>query len=195
MATGPYGDLRPWPHRLSGGEAGVTDTDLVLSEARRDLEVAADLEEIGRVVRTAARQLTGAAGATFVLRDGDNCFYADEDAIAPLWKGQRFPIETCISGWAMLHGETAIVPDIETDPRIPLAAYRPTFVRSVAMAPAGSPAAAAIGAYWAQPRTPDPDEIRGLERLAALTGAAIDRVGLDGAPWAPNFGLDDPDAR
>ena len=31
------------------------------------------------------------------LREGR---YADEDAIGKLWKGQRFPMSTCISGWA-----------------------------------------------------------------------------------------------
>lgn len=31
--------------------------------------------------RRAARELTGAHGATFVLRDNDLCYYADEDAI------------------------------------------------------------------------------------------------------------------
>jgi hypothetical protein len=59
------------------------------------------LPEIQEIVRGGARRLTGADGATFVLRDGDKCFYADEDAIEPLWKGQRFPLEQCISGWAM----------------------------------------------------------------------------------------------
>ena len=34
------------------------------------------------VIRTAARQLTGADGPTFVLRDGNHCHYFDEDAIA-----------------------------------------------------------------------------------------------------------------
>jgi hypothetical protein len=173
----------------------MTDIEVVLARARDELEAAAALSDIGHVVRVAAREVTGAAGATFVVRDGDNCFYADEDAIAPLWKGQRFPIETCISGWAMMHEETAIAADIETDDRIPLAAYRPTFVRSVVMAPAGSPASAAIGAYWALPRTPHPDEVRGLERLAAMTGEAVARIGLDDAPWAPNFGLDEPGER
>ena len=64
------------------------------------LEAAQDLTAVGRVVRTAARTLTGAKGATFVLREHDHCFYADEDAIAPLWVGQRFPMTSCISGWA-----------------------------------------------------------------------------------------------
>jgi GAF domain-containing protein len=152
------------------------------------LDAAQDLTDVGVVVRTAARALTGAMGATFVLREDDQCFYADEDAIAPLWKGQRFPMTSCISGWAMLHGTTAVIPDIELDPRIPLAAYRPTFVRSLAMAPVGSPPVAAIGAYWSVARTPEPGAVASLEALAAATGRAIDRIGLDGAPWAPSFG-------
>jgi GAF domain-containing protein len=157
------------------------------------LDRADDLGEVGRIVRTAARALTGAMGATFVLRDDDQCFYADEDAIAPLWKGQRFPMSTCISGWAMLHATTAVVPDIEVDPRIPLEAYRPTFVRSLAMAPVGAPdPVAAIGVYWSIPRTPASDAIASLDELAAVTGAAISRIGFADAPWAPRFGQADP---
>ena len=63
------------------------------------LSLARGLEEIMAVVRRGVRHLTGADGVTFVLRDGGLCHYADEDAISPLWKGQRFPLETCISGW------------------------------------------------------------------------------------------------
>jgi len=153
-----------------------------------ELSVARDLGDVGLVVRSAARALTGALGATFVLRDDDQCFYADEDAIAPLWKGQRFPMSSCISGWAMLHGTTAVIPDIELDPRIPLAAYRATFVRSLAMAPVGIPPVAAIGAYWSVARTPEAGAVASLEALAAATGRAIERIGLDDAPWAPSFG-------
>jgi GAF domain-containing protein len=153
------------------------------------LDHADDLGEVGRIVRTAARALTGAMGATFVLRERDQCFYADEDAIAPLWKGQRFPLTSCISGWAMLNGTAAVVPDIEADPRIPLEAYRPTFVRSLAMTPVGTPEpVAAIGAYWSMPRTPRPEELAALLALAAVTADAIARIGFDEAPWAPRFG-------
>jgi GAF domain-containing protein len=153
-----------------------------------ELDAVGDITEVGEVVRTAARLLTGAMGATFVIREADQCFYADEDAIAPLWKGQRFPIGSCLSGWAMLHGVTVVVPDIEHDPRVPLEAYRPTFVRSLAMVPVGCrEPVAAIGAYWSAPRAPRPDEVRRLEALAAATGAAIDRIGLAEAPWAPSF--------
>lgn len=78
----------------------------------QELSLARDLESIMRIVRTVARKLTGADGATFVLRDNGLCFYADEDAISPLWKGNRFPMEVCISGWTMLNKKSAIIEDI-----------------------------------------------------------------------------------
>lgn len=152
------------------------------------LHAATSLTGIGEVVRSAARAVTGARGATFVLREGDLCFYADEDAIAPLWKGQRFPMSECISGWAMLARQSACVPDIELDDRIPLAAYRPTFVRSLMMVPINrdSPVGA-IGAYWSVVGAPDPERLAALEEVAAAAAEAIERVGLADAPWAPNF--------
>ncbi|MET9272597.1 GAF domain-containing protein [Kribbella sp. NPDC003557] len=159
-----------------------------MAEQLAALEVATSLDHVGEIVRKEARRVTGAQGATFVLREEDRCFYADEDAIAPLWKGQRFPITACISGWAMLHDETAVVPDISVDDRIPLEAYLPTFVRSLLMVPVGSPTpVAAIGAYWSRRYRATPDEIASLEDLAAQTATAIQRIGLDNAPWAPTF--------
>jgi GAF domain-containing protein len=154
------------------------------------LDNAENLAEIGEVVRSAARSVTGADGATFVLRDGDLCFYADEDAIAPLWKGQRFPMSQCVSGWAMLHRESVTIPDIELDERVPIVAYRPTFVRSMVMSPIGRDRpVGAIGVYWAHIRQHAADCVAALESLADATADAIARVGLDDAPWAPNFSL------
>jgi GAF domain-containing protein len=175
---------------VGGRNRGMNAMEELPNQLREQLRATRDLIEVGRVVRTAARTLTGAKGATFVLRDVDHCFYADEDAIAPLWVGQRFPMTNCISGWAMLNDETAIVPDIEYDDRIPIEVYRPTFVRSLVMVPVRTPEpAAAIGAYWSVPRTPLPDEVNRLEALAAETGVAIARIGLADAPWAPNFAV------
>ena len=114
----------------------------------KELSLTRDLAAIMAIVRRAARALSGADGATFVLRDGDCCYYADEEAIGPLWKGQRFPLQSCISGWAMIHQQPAVVEDIYSDARIPIDAYEPTFVRSVVMVPirAMEPIGA-IGAY------------------------------------------------
>lgn len=108
---------------------------LGLVEVVQRLALARDLPAIQQVVRTPARRLSAADGATFVLRDGDRCHDADEDAIAPLWKGQRFPMSACVSGWAMLNRRPAVIPDIYADARTPHAAYRPTFVKSLVMVP------------------------------------------------------------
>ena len=159
------------------------------------LAAATDLEALGAAVRTHARALAEAQGATFVLREGDSCFYADEDAMSPLWKGQRFPLIHCITGWAMLNRAVAAVPDIDDDPRVPREVYRATFVRSLVAVPivtrahdgSAGAAAGAIGVYWDHHRTPSAVLLSRLQRLAALAGEAMDRIGLDDAPWAPTF--------
>lgn len=152
---------------------------------------ASSVVEVCDVVRHLARHAAAADAATFVLRDGDKCFYADEDSIAPLWKGQRFPIGQCISGWSMLHAEVAAVPDIRRDDRIPLEAYLPTFVRSLVMVPVGVPVpVAAIGAYWAARHEVTQEELARLLDVAATAADALRRVGLADAPWAPNFADD-----
>ncbi len=141
------------------------------------LSPARDLQSIVDIVRVAARQLTGADGATFVLRDGDKCYYVDEDAISPLWKGQRFPLEACISGWAMLNSKSTVIPDIYKDARIPHAAYQPTFVHSLAMVPIRSAAPiGAIGNYWADHHECTREELSLLEALANTTAVAMENV-------------------
>lgn len=150
-----------------------------LVEVAQELSLARDLRAIMKVVRTAARELTAADGATFVLRDGDQCFYADENAISPLWKGRRFPISDCISGWAMLNREAAVIEDIYSDPRIPIDAYRSTFVKSLAMVPIRTAApVGAIGNYWASRHRATDGEVKLLRALADLTSVALQNVQL-----------------
>jgi GAF domain-containing protein len=125
------------------------------------------------VVRNTARQLIGAEGVTFVLRDEDHVRYLEEDAVWPLWKGQRFPIGECISGWVITHDEPAIIPDVYDDPRVLLSAYRGTFVRSMAMVPVGKPPLGAIGAYWAAHHVASRSE---MEMLAAIADSALIQI-------------------
>jgi signal transduction histidine kinase len=139
------------------------------------LSLARDLTSIIDIVRRAARALVHADGATFVLRDGDRCFYAEEDAIAPLWKGQRFPLQACISGWTMLNRQPAIIEDIYLDSRIPHDAYRPTFVKSLVMTPIRTVAPiGTIGVYWATQHLATKTEIDLLQGLADSTSIAIE---------------------
>lgn len=143
----------------------------------QELSLARTLEAVIAIVRRTARALTGADGATFILRDGDQCYYVDEDAISPLWKGQRFPMSACISGWAMINRQQVTIEDIYTDPRIPVEAYRPTFVKSLVMVPIRTiNPIGAIGNYWAERRQPEPLEIKLLQALADTTAVALENV-------------------
>ena len=157
-------------------EVDVTHT---LLDAVGELSRARELAEIQEVVRKAARRLVNADGATFILRDGDKCFYADEDAISPLWKGQRFPLEACISGWSILHGSAVAIEDIYDDGRIPHEAYRPTFVKSLVMTPirAVEPLGA-IGMYWEDHHRATPHEMAAARSLADSTAVALENVRL-----------------
>lgn len=140
------------------------------------LRAAERLEDVQQVVKVAARQIADAHGATFVLLDRDMCYYADEDSMSPLWKGQRFPVSDCISGWAMIHRAAVTISDIRRDARIPQEAYRPTFVRSLVVVPMlGPDALGAIGVYWARPGKPDTNVVEALQCLAGLAVAALER--------------------
>lgn len=148
-----------------------------LVAAVQELSHARDFDTIRRIVRHAARELTGADGATLVLREADQCHYVDEDAISPLWKGNRFPLSACISGWAMLHRQSVAIKDIYADSRIPADAYRPTFVKSLLTVPIRSDdPIGAIGNYWASPHDATIREIELLEALANTTAVALENV-------------------
>jgi PAS domain S-box-containing protein len=147
---------------------------LKLTEVSRALVGAITREEVTRIVCRAARDLVRADAATFILREAQRVRYVEEDSIAPLWKGHDFSIEACISGWAMLNSEIAIVRDIYEDPRIPHSAYRPTFVKSLVMTPVGpGTPVASIGVYWAEHHEASDYEIELLRALAGVADLAL----------------------
>jgi len=149
----------------------------LLLAAIKDLSFRRSLGDVMEVVRRVARELTGADGVTFVLREGDHCYYADENAIAPLWKGKRFPIGMCVSGWVMLNRQAVAVEDIYDDPRVPADAYRATFVQSLAMVPVRTAdPVGAIGAYWASRHRATEAEMETLQTLADAAALALANV-------------------
>ncbi|MFA7322062.1 MAG: ATP-binding protein [Dokdonella sp.] len=150
-----------------------------LAEVVEKIAAARDLPGLMEIVRHAVRELTGADGVTLVLRENGNCHYADEDAVGPLWKGQRFPLESCISGWTMLNREAAVIEDIYVDPRIPHAAYRPTFVKSLSMVPIGrEQPVGAIGCYWAERHRASAEELELQQALADAMSVGIANLDL-----------------
>ncbi|MBP2301181.1 sensor histidine kinase [Azospirillum picis] len=150
-----------------------------LTKALARISRARTRDEVVETIRTSARSLIGCQGISIILKEGSLCHYVEEDAIGPLWKGQKFPASTCISGWSMINRKTAVVPDIAQDERIPQELYGGTFVRSLAMAPVRVDApVAAIGAYWSQPYAPDLWEVETLEALAEAAAAALENADL-----------------
>ncbi len=150
-----------------------------LPDIIQNLSHTRDIGSVMSIVRSAARSLVGADGAAFILRDADFCYYADEEAVSPLWKGQRFLMNRCISGWVMQNAQPAIIGDIYADERIPVDAYRTTFVKSMAMVPIRQTSPiGAIGTYWANLRQPTEEEIHILQALADATSIAMENIDL-----------------
>ena len=161
-----------------------------LVDAIERLASAGSVDDVVDVLRTTARRLLGSDGVAVILKEGDNCRYVEEDAIGPLWKGRKFPIASCISGWAMMHRRVVVIPDVLLDDRIPGDLYRATFVRSLVVAPVRSQdPLGAIGAYWAEVYEPSADEVDVLEALARATATALENVRLvDALSRALEFG-------
>ena len=150
-----------------------------LADAARRLSMADSMQEITAVVSSAARSLAQADGATFVLLEGDKCHYVDEDAVSPLWKGERFAKSECISGWVIENKESAFVGNVYADPRIPIELYRDTFVQSLISVPVRPEAPlGAIGVYWAVKAEQQAKTVQLIQSLADLASVAMENVNL-----------------
>jgi len=151
----------------------------LLVKAIQELTAARTMADIMETVRKHTRNLFKADGSTFILKEGDQCYYADEDAMAPLWKGQRFPLSVCIGGWSMIHKSSVAIPDVFSDPRVPVKYYRKTFVKSLAITPirAKDPVGA-IGVYWKDHHQPDDTDLQLLQTLTEAVARAIENVQL-----------------
>ena len=148
-------------------------------EAIETLAGAGGMDDVIATLRSTARRLIGADGIAVILREDEQCWYVEEDAMGPLWKGHKFPLASCISGWAMLHKQSVVIEDIRSDDRIPQQLYVDTFVRSLLMVPVRSDdPIGAIGAYWSDCYRATPEQVETLERLARATATAMENVRL-----------------
>ena len=170
-------------HNISGAgsfaEQVRDERSRLLMEAIEKLAGAGAMDDVVATLRSTARRLIGADGIAVILREHEQCWYVEEDAMGPLWKGHKFPLTSCISGWAMLHKQTVVIEDIRDDDRIPQDLYRDTFVRSLLMVPVRSKdPIGAIGAYWSEAYRSTDEQVATLERLARATATAMENVRL-----------------
>lgn len=170
------------PGGSARGERSLQEPDTfeqrrLLTEAMARLSRAGSIQEIVDILRESARTIARADGIAVIRRQGDRVAYIAEDALQPLWAGSDFPIESCISGLAILEARPIHIPDIYDDPRVPISAYEPTFVRSMAMYPIGLMGPSmAMGAYWATKGEIDPGASALLASLARYAGVTLGRV-------------------
>ncbi|PZO90795.1 MAG: GAF domain-containing protein [Sphingomonas sanxanigenens] len=148
-----------------------------LVAAIQRLSVAGSIDDVVAILRESTRKIAASDGITVVRRRGENVEYVAEDALAPLWVGQSFPIKACVSGLAMLDRRPIIIPDVGNDPRLVYNYYRDTFVGSMAMFPVGfDESRYAIGAYWAAKGPIDPEAIKLIGTLARSAGAILENL-------------------
>lgn len=175
----------------TSSQAALAERWSLLGSAIEQLGSARTLDAVTHILRATARRIAGADGIAVILNDDGMCHYITEDAKAPLWAGMRFPQASCISGIAMRDQMTIVIPDVMADPRVPHAAYEPTFVRSMAMVPVGSPSpVAAVGAYWSEAATPSPAAVSMLEALSRAATTALENGRLFASLTELNAALD-----
>jgi signal transduction histidine kinase/CheY-like chemotaxis protein len=148
----------------------------VLLTATRAMARAQDLAELSSIAQAAARRLSGADGATFAIRDGDDCHYTDEDPPGPRWKGLRFPLGECLSGWAMQHRQPVVVDEVGTDDRVPRGAREAPVSSAVVVPIRSQRPVAALGTYWSAPFRPDRTRVRLLQALADSAADALESL-------------------
>lgn len=138
-----------------------------------------DMGTLVRMVLREARLLTGADGAAFVLKAGEDCCFVDEDTPVLLSKGSRIPMSDCSSGWVIQKQSGVAVPDMQGNVQIPVDMYRSTFVRSLAIVPirAAKPVGA-IEVYWGRPHRATEDEMKLLQGIADGAATAMNAVTL-----------------
>jgi len=151
----------------------------ILVDSIQKLSAAQSMASVQAIVTRSARQLIGADGATIVFKENEYCHYVDEDTISPLWKGKRFPMKSCISGWAMENRKPVTIDDIYKDDRIHIDIYSKTFVKSMAMVPIMiNEPIGAIGTYWQSTHKPNKNELQLLQTLSDAAARAIENIKL-----------------
>lgn len=132
-------------------------------------------EDITSTLKTAAKRLIHCDASCIIMRVDEDCHYIDEDSEQPLWKGMKFPLDNCITGWVIKHGSTAVIPNIYDDARVPADLYRHTSIQSMMAAPLKNQnVQGAISVYWTERHSPSAAEIHILDTLADISSLVFD---------------------
>jgi len=150
----------------------------LMTDALALLGRTASVEASLEVLRAHARAIGCADGVTVVRREGGEVIHVGEDAAAPLWTGQRFPIGLCVAGMAMTERRPIYIPDIRRDARVPPHVQATPFA-SLAMFPLGiGEPIGALGIFWAQDNPAEPDALALLDTLVRSANSTFERLAV-----------------
>jgi diguanylate cyclase (GGDEF)-like protein len=145
----------------------------------KKLSLSKGIEQLAEIAIHEAKQITGADGAAFVLKEENICHFMDENSICPLFKGKQIPLDKCICGWAMEHGLVVNIPDIYNDSRISIENYENTYVKSVVVIPIfPTESIGAIALYWQHEHEIGEDEVSLLQAFTDVFAIAIEKARL-----------------
>ncbi len=148
----------------------MLNTADALTQSLDSLSKATDLESLAQLLTAAARQIAGADGATFAVRDGGDAWYVHEDAQRPLWGSCRQPLEDCSSGASIMHGKAIMFSDIYQDDHL---------IKTLCVIPVKeTECLGAIACYYTCERGPSGSQMRLLQALAAGSAAKLENFKL-----------------
>lgn len=125
------------------------------------LAAAPSFEDVCRGVVALVERMTGSI-ASVALREGT--------FVVPL-RGAPLPIDDCIAGWALLHDETVVIPDVAHDAR---ALRVPETTTSLVVVPLRTVEPfGAISAYWTEAPAEPGRAAAVVESIAQLSALAI----------------------
>lgn len=141
------------------------------------IDNAATHYEVIAQLRASAREIAGADGIAIVRREGDEVVCLTENAVAPLWSGRRFPINTCVSRRPLIEGVPVVVHDLDHDVEVRERDNLPPFIKSIAVYPlGGAPLPMALGIHWYAANAVERMALDRIARLAAAAGRALVRI-------------------
>jgi PAS domain S-box-containing protein len=145
-------------------------------QTQNDIAVAGlELDKVMALIAERALRLCGASGASVALAEGDELVYRVTTGSSLIHRGFRLKLAQSLTGMSILRGEVLHTRDTEDDPRVNVKATRATDVRSMIIVPfqLGGSTVGALNVVYSEPNAFDDLDVRTLELMGQLLGAAM----------------------
>jgi PAS domain S-box-containing protein len=134
-----------------------------------------EMDTVMRLVAERSLQLSGAAGASVALVEGDELIYRVAIGLHAPHLGFRLKLANSLTGLSILRGEVLHSCDTENDPRVNLTVARQLNARSMIVVPLqrGGTGMGALNILYNEPNAYDDLDVRTMELMGQLLGVAM----------------------